>query len=97
MINLGVLQEVPNKTFLYTGQISLGEGYKYWIVGFETEKKDGHRSFLLKAAENEAEVQVILDSLSNTRQESVKKKVSVPVDDSHLKASKSNDNQPSLF
>src|SRR5512135_1385328 len=97
MINLGSLQEVPGHTFIYSGYLTLGDK-KYWVGAFETNSKDGHKSFTIRCAEDDYDKAIILNSMSEAKREVVKKKVEhVAVDDSHLVPSKSTDSQPSLF
>jgi hypothetical protein len=99
MINLGTLYEVAGHTFLYSGNLTLGDK-KFFVCAFETNKKDGKRSFYLRAADGDSEIQTVIDSLVTSRDNNIKKKVAekhIQVDDSHLTPSKGDDIQTTLF
>jgi hypothetical protein len=74
MIPLGILNQVDGYTFMYSGQLHLGDK-QYIVVAFETKHRNDSNSFEIKVVEHPGELQAVLKSFEVKVEESKPKKV----------------------
>jgi len=74
LIPLGSLNQVDGYTFVYSGNLQLGD-INYIVVAFETKLRGGGSKFEIKQVESKGEIEVVINSFLLKPEEPKPKKV----------------------
>jgi hypothetical protein len=59
MVALGILNQVEGYTFVYSGNLQLGDK-NYIVVAFETNPRSGTKKFEIKIVESKSEMDIVI-------------------------------------
>jgi hypothetical protein len=93
MIPLGILNQVDGYTFVYSGNLQLGDK-NYIVVAFETKLRTGGSKFEIKQVESKGEMEVVIKSFQVKEEPKPKK---VVWDDTKIEVPKKPNKSLSLF